>query len=228
MKLLLWDIDGTILRAYGMGMESMQQAGRDIFGDAFSFEGVLTAGGVDHMLYDEACQRVGIDDHLPHHDRFRERYIQHLSAAMDAEPDRLAVMPGIVALLDTLKQRDDIVLGMVTGNYRNAARAKLTRVGIDIDQFIIASFSESGPDRPSLVRAALDAFHDRYNEPIDPAHVFIIGDTPRDVQCAKANDCVCIGVGTGQFTAEELKEAGADLALADLADPTPLLDLIGR
>lgn len=226
MKLLLWDIDGTLLLTDGLGMQSMQRAGRDVLGQDFCFEGIVTAGGVDHMLYDQAARQSGFDDHLPHHDRFRQRYIEHLSSALDTEPHRLTVMPGIPALLDSLSTRNDIVMGMVTGNYGDAARAKMTRAGIDPNIFIITSFSESGPDRPGLVNAALNAFHERYNEPIDPAHAVIIGDTPRDVHCAKENGCTSFGVGTGRYTRDELIEAGADVAVDDLSDPTPLLQLI--
>ncbi len=228
MKLLLWDIDGTLLLTGGTGMGAMQHAGQQVLGPAFSFEGVVTSGGVDHQLYAEAAERSGLTDHAVHHERFRDCYVQQLERDLHANPHKLEVMPGVRELLPALVAHDGVVVGMVTGNYHRAAKVKLKLAQLDPSWFVVGAFSDHGPDRPSLVRHAIDDYHAQFGNGLQPHDVIVIGDTPRDVDCAKANGCRCLGVGTGRYTVDELRDAGADDAVEHLGDASALYAMIER
>jgi phosphoglycolate phosphatase-like HAD superfamily hydrolase len=120
-----------------------------------------------------------------------------------------------------LAEAGDLAIGLLTGNYRETGRLKLSRAGLDPDGFKPCIWGDQAKTRPGLVRLALDR-----SKALDPRKVIVIGDTPQDVNCAKVNDCQAVAVATGSFTLEELSDAGADLALSDLRDAGPLLRLI--
>ena len=88
--------------------------------------------------------------------------------------------------------------------------------------FPIHAFGDEAPDRPAMVRLALDRYAERAGCPIAPEHVIVIGDTPNDVSCAHANGCLCLAVATGLYSVEDLRQAGGDVVVPDLADPHPL------
>ena len=228
MKLLLWDIDGTLLLTAGTGMRAMQQAGQHVLGPAFSFEGITTSGGVDHLLYAQAAEQSGFDNHAQHHDSFRDHYVKQLEQDLRDNPHKLSVMPGIRSLLPDLVARDDVVVGMVTGNYHAAAKVKLKLARLDPDWFVVTAFSDHGPDRPSLVQHAINEYHTRFGNGLAPQDIIVIGDTPRDIHCAHANNCTALAVATGRYSVDQLQNAGADTAIQNFDDPTPLYEMINR
>lgn len=219
--IFLFDIDGTILTTDGAGMRAMNRAGRELFGDRFTFQGINAAGHLDTLMFLEAAGNFGLDSPGDHHDRFRERYLIELSQELKRHRHRIAAMPGVAQTLRHLHQRSDLVLGLVSGNYTRAASIKLQAVGIDPSIFQVAGLADDGPDRRSLVAIAMQ----RAGGDSSTHRVLVIGDTPRDVACAKANGCLAVGVATGPYSPDELRACGADLVLADLSDPWPLLAL---
>ena len=228
MALVLFDLDGTLLRSGGAGVRAMTRAGCHLFGPDFSLDGVVIAGGLDPILYDEAMRRVGVTDPGAQHEAFRELYLELLPEELAAHPERVRALPGIPRLLDLLDEHEDATTGLVTGNYRRAAPLKLTAAGIDPERFRVQVFGDDAPDRTAMVALALER-HGRGNgSSIDPADVVVVGDTPRDVQCARDNGCQSLAVATGGCSEEELFLAGADVTVPDLSDPAPLLHLIGH
>jgi phosphoglycolate phosphatase-like HAD superfamily hydrolase len=230
--LLLFDIDGTILLTGGAGMRAMAHAVRELFGREFTWEGIIPAGSLDPVIFAEALALNGLDDHPDHHESFQSRYLERLAHEIEQVREHVKVMPGIIDLLVALHQREqqrgDLVLGMLTGNYSAAAPIKLRAVGVEPDWFTLTAFGEEGRTRPDLVALAMQKYEQRFGEPIDPARVIVIGDTHRDVHCAKAHGCVAFAVLTSGRTREELIEAGADVVVEDLSDPGPLMALIDR
>lgn len=226
MKLLLFDIDGTLIRGYGAGSRAMLRAGRELFGEAFSLDGVMIGGGLDPLIYAQAVARLGIDDPAAQHDSFRERYLQEMRHEFAHAAQRPHVLPGVHELLAQLVQRDDVLLGLVTGNYRAAVPIKFAAVGLSPETFVVGAFGDCGPTRPDLVRVALERAQVHAGRRFEPAQTFVIGDTPRDVDCALHHGCVCLGVATGGHTAEELRRAGAHHVAADLSDASVLLSLL--
>lgn len=222
MKLLLFDVDGTILLTNRAGIRSMEQAGRELFGERFDLSQVSVAGALDPLIYAEATRLAGIDNAATMHDAFRDRYLEILQASLDANGGKTVLLPGIGAVVETLRNHETVSLGVVTGNYTAVVPIKLRAVGLDPAWFPFSAFGDEGPDRPSLVRIALERYQQRAGRPIAAADVIVIGDTPHDVTCAHANGCLCFAVATGMYTADDLRGAGADVVVSDLRDPAPL------
>lgn len=226
MKLLLFDIDGTILLTGGAGVRGMEEAGVMLFGERFSLQGISVSGGLDPLIYAEATAVAGIENAHTMHDRFRETYLRQLHHNLRQDADKVRLCPGIGQLIRDLRGHNGNTLGLVTGNYTGAVPIKLHAVGLDPEWFPIHGFGDEANDRPAMVRLAVERFAKRTGRPVNPRDVIIIGDTPHDVSCAHANGCVCLAVATGMFSVDQLKDAGADIVVADLSDPQPLWDLV--
>ncbi|MFI4861172.1 MAG: HAD family hydrolase [Phycisphaerales bacterium JB063] len=228
-SLLLFDIDGTLMITKGAGSRCLHRAGRKVFGEQFAWT-EITVGTLDPQIFAQLASHNGIGDTGEHLDRFRDTYLTELEAELGVIGDDIMRMPGITPLLDTLHARSgptgDLTLGLLTGNFKRAAHLKLTAAGFDLARFPVTAFAEDGQERNDLPRIAMDRALAHTGEAIDPARVFIIGDTPRDIACAHANGCVAVAVATGRYTVEQLHDAGGDLVLDSLADPAPLLDLL--
>jgi len=230
--LLLFDVDMTLLYSDGAGMAAMSAAARRLFGDDFSWEGADAAGALDPALLSEALAVNHLPDGPDQHKRFHDAYIRQLPVEIAARRERITAKPGVLALLKQLRQRAseqrDVVLGLLTGNYGRAAAIKLAAVGIDVDWFELQAFGDHAADRPALVKVAMDRYEQHHGQTISPHDVIIIGDTLRDIAAAKAHRCRCLAVATGRFTTDQLREAGADVVVEDLADPQPLLAMIDQ
>jgi len=228
--LLLFDIDGTLLKTAGAGMRAMDHVARKLFGNAFHWEGISAGGRLDPHIFADALQLNGLPDESDHHETFHQHYIPALAAEIESVADRVEVLPGMHELVTMLRDRqraaDDVALGMVTGNYAAAAPLKLRAAGYDPSWFEVGAYGDDAADRPGLVSLAMRRYHERYGATVNPNDVIVIGDTPHDVDCALANGCRVLAVCTGSAPREALKEAGATMVVDDLADPTPLLRMI--
>ena len=231
--LLLFDIDQTLLDTAGAGRRAMQQVAAELFGAALSFDGVSFSGKLDPVIFTEAATRCGLDDIAGGEQRFRQRYVRELALELQRGEANVRALPGVLDLLEALgdgqaRAVDGArrVLGLLTGNYAAAVPLKLRAVDIEPEWFAITAFGDEAPTRPDLVRLAMERFA-RQCGPVDPQRVIVIGDTPKDVHCAKENGCVAFAVATGEFTADQLRQSGADVAVNDLRDPAPLFELLG-
>jgi len=226
MQTVLFDLDGTLMLTGGAGVRGMNRAGRDLFGDRFSIDGVPLAGSLDPVIYRQAAERCGITGHQDVHGQFRERYLQTLAEELAATPEHTVCLPGVLALLTALAERPEFVVGMVTGNYRAAAPLKLTAGGIAPAQFRVAAFGDEASTRPDLVALAMRRHTELIGHAARAQDFVVVGDTPRDVECAHANGIPCLAVATGVYSAAQLREAGADVVAEDLADPSPLWTML--
>jgi phosphoglycolate phosphatase-like HAD superfamily hydrolase len=215
--LVLFDIDGTLLLTEGCGVASMTGAGRELFGPHFTFDGVDVSGRLDTLIWRDLCARNGVEDTQENHARFRGRYGQLLAENLRRDPLARA-LPGVGPLLRSLRQREDVVLGLLTGNYPETGRLKVAAAGIDPDQFLVAAWGIDGSSRRQLPPVAMRRHRELIGREIAPELVVIIGDTPHDVDCARHNGCRVIGVGTGRFDASALRACGAHLAVESLED----------
>jgi phosphoglycolate phosphatase len=204
----------------------MLRAGRALHGEGFSLDGIMIGGGMDPVIFAAAVERLGVLESHLHHDAFRELYLQELAHEFATAELRPYLLPGVEALLATLAARSDVVVGLVTGNYRAAVPIKFAAVGLEPSQFVIGAFGDCGPTRPDLVRIARERAHAHAGRLIEAERTIVIGDTPRDVECALHHGCVCLAVQTGYHSEDELRRAGAQHVAADLRDPDVLLSLL--
>jgi phosphoglycolate phosphatase-like HAD superfamily hydrolase len=230
--LLLWDIDGTLLLTDGAGMRGMARAGRKLYGDSFRWDGVRASGRLDPVIFEDALTRNGLVGSDDMHRLFHDTYLLELEAELSLVGKAARTMPGvkeaIATLLERSASRNDVVQGLVTGNYARAAPLKLRACGLDPAWFEINAFGDEGKTRPDLVALAMKRCAARFGHAPDPRDVIVIGDTPLDVDCAHAHGCVALAVATGMHDIDELRATGADVVVQDLSDPTPLFALLDR
>lgn len=211
-RLLLFDVDNTLLWSGGAGSLAMGLAFHDLFGIDDGFKGVEFSGRTDRYILAEALRQHGIDgDYTEHQARFTERYFAYLPQALRERQGKL--MPGFPMLLEELSRRPGVRLGLATGNFSQAARLKLAHFGID-RYLSDGGFGEESEERPAVVRRALE----RLGDGLSPREAMVIGDTPHDVSSAKACGAVAVGVATGRDSVDELRRCGADLVFEDFSD----------
>jgi len=226
--LLLFDIDGTLLLTEGAGKRAMHTAARRIFGENFSFEGVSFGGRLDPLIFADAARNNGLEPDDADHQRFRDAYLAELDAVLNNGERPTRALPGIHDLLHELRRRvgvgDPVTLGLLSGNYRTAMPIKLHAAEIDPDWFTLTALGDEADSRPGLVELALGRYQQAHGAAADPERVIVIGDTPHDIDCAKAHHCVAFAVATGNCPRGQLEAAGADIVVDDLSDPSALLD----
>jgi len=218
-KLVLFDIDGTLLWTDGAGR-------RAVFGALFERFGAIDPGDhrfdgkTDPQIVRELLRKTGVDDAEidAHLDRILERYYSLLRAELDGADHREHVFPGVHELLDELEGRDDVVLGLLTGNIEAGARAKLTAVGIPPQRFVVGAFGSDHHDRPELPEIARRRAERVLGHRVAGQDVVVIGDTPADVACGVGIGARAIGVATGRYSVEELRACDAAAVFPDLSD----------
>jgi len=225
--LVLFDIDGTLLRTEGAGVASMLRAFAALHGDrGFSFEGLEIAGALDGLLFGRMMATHGLPADEAAHARFRETYRADLDRTL--APDRVRQMPGAAALARRLGELG-VATGLLTGNYRETAHIKIARAGYDLAHFPFGAFGVDGPSRRHLTPVAIARASEHHGRAFAPARVTVIGDTPLDVDCAKAHDCRALAVATGPYGVDALAATGADLTVRDLSDTDAILNwILGR
>ncbi len=220
-NLVLFDIDGTLLRTEGVGIGAMLRAFTTLHGDrGFSFAGVEIAGALDGLLFRRVMEAHGLPHHDEAHGRFRETYRSELDRALT--PEKIRQMPGAAKLATELGARGAAV-GLLTGNYEETALIKIRAAGYDHTLFPFGAFGADGPSRRHLTPVAIARATAHHGRTFEATRVTIIGDTPLDVDCAKAHGCRALAVATGPYSTAQLRDAGADLAVEDLSDTTELL-----
>ncbi len=221
-NLVLFDIDGTLLRTEGVGVAAMLRAFTRLHGDrGFSFEGVEIAGALDGLLFARMMARHGLPADAAAHAEFQRVYGDELSRALTPSVTRR--MAGTVELLAAL-HGSGAAVGLLTGNYEHTAHLKIAVAGFERAHFPFGAFGADGPSRRHLTPVAIERATAHLGRAFDPSRVTIIGDTPHDIDCAKAHGCRAIGVGTGPYSPQRLHEVGADLAVADLSDTARVLE----
>ncbi len=227
MTLLLFDVDGTLVLTGGAGVRAMSRAFEEMFGVANGFTGVPMPGRMDPGILADGLRAHGIsasDDDLA---RYRERYFTLLIDEMRAPtppvpgvpPTRRynGALPGVRALLDALSARDDVFLALLTGNYARGARLKLEHFDL-WRYFDCGAFGDDAAERHELVPIAIARARHAGCPEVEPRNVVVIGDTTRDIACARDAGVRCLAVATGGDDLETLRAAGPDALFATLED----------
>jgi phosphoglycolate phosphatase-like HAD superfamily hydrolase len=236
-KLVLFDIDGTLVLTGGAGIRAMNRACEELVGHRQALANVPVAGRTDRIILTDVLRQAGQspDDGLL--DRLRDRYVEYLREEIE-RPGRTqnfeslgarggvkAIMPGIRELLDALARRDDVFLGLLTGNFHAGARIKLEHFDL-WRYFRCGAFGDDSADRNDLVPFAVRRAQECGVPELAPEHILVVGDTPHDIACARAVGAVPVAVATGGFTAEQLRDHGADIVFQDLSRPEEFLKLL--
>jgi phosphoglycolate phosphatase-like HAD superfamily hydrolase len=237
MKLILFDIDGTLVLTGGAGLRAMNRACAELVGHADALSGIPVAGRTDRIILADVVARMNrvLDDELLA--VLRDRYLgllreEILAPGVMPTAEYLgprggikAVMPGIRELLDALLRRPDVFLGLLTGNFEEGARTKLEHFDL-WRYFRCGAYGDDAEDRNALVPIALERAR-RNGLPATPGdQIFVIGDTPHDIACARAAGAVPVGVATGGFTVDQLRACGADIVFKDLGNHDAFLELL--
>ena len=206
----------------------MNRAFHDVFGIPDAFKGVDLAGRTDTSIVGDAFARQRMDVDADSTARFRERYLVCLQEEVPMPGTGKRVLPGITPLLDALEPDDRHFLALLTGNYADAAAVKLTHFDL-WRYFKCGAFGEDHGDRNHLVPVAMHRARACGLPPhVEAMHTVVIGDTPRDIACAHAHGARCMAVATGDYSAETLRQAGADVVFDDLRDTGAVLQALAR
>ncbi len=205
-RLLLFDLDGTLILSGGAGSRAMDRAFEELFGVQNAARHVIPDGKTDLQILREIYWKtlgVDADPHLP---ALREAYLRYLAEEVPKSPG-YRVLPGVRKTLHELARREDVVLGLATGNLEEGARIKLSRTDL-WPLFAGGGFGSDAEDRVQILWAAYWKLRDR--GPF--AEVWIVGDTPRDIWAARRAGYRVAVVPTGHFSLEELEVWAPDAA----------------
>ncbi len=220
-RLVLFDIDGTLLLSGGAGRRAIVAALADETGrDPVGAERVRFDGKTDPQIVVELLEAAG---HPPPHEsdrigRVLDRYLFRLAADLAKNAHRATVMPGVRDLLDRLERDDRLVLGLLTGNITGGAEIKLKSVDLEPGRFRVGAYGSDHAVRAELPLIAVQRAMPFFGRAPHGEEVVIIGDTPADITCGRSVNARAVGVGTGSFRPAELLAAGAAAAFDDLSD----------
>lgn len=219
MLICLFDIDGTLLASGGAGKAALEGALRDQFGVAHCKQ-IPYSGRTDRAIVRDLFHHHGIEETPDNLRGLLAAYLARLPECLRRHNGR--VLPGIQELLQALSGRANVAVGLLTGNVRAGARAKLSHFGL-FEQFAFGGFGDHHFERDDVAREALDAVREAVGGHIQGEHIWVIGDTPMDVSCARAIGANVAAVATGTHPRAELAACRPDIVLDDLSDFRKLL-----
>ena len=227
MKLVLFDIDGTILWSDGAGRRAMTSALTEVFGTAgptdYRYDGKTDPQIVrDLMRFAGHCDE-DIDTRMP---RLLASYLAGLSPELANGQCQPRLLPGVPELLDAIESRGHMVLGLLTGNTRDGAALKLRAAGIDPGRFRVGAFGSDHAHRPELPAIAVRRAREALGLDIPGDSVFVIGDTPADIECGRSVGARAIAVATGRYSVEELASHAPLAVFHDLTDTAAVIRVI--
>jgi phosphoglycolate phosphatase-like HAD superfamily hydrolase len=220
MRIILFDIDGTLVRTGGAGKAAMEAALCEEFGARLSGEEIPYSGRTDRAIAHDLLAGHDLAPTPANVTRLIAGYLARLPAALSRVAGN--VCPGIGDLLGVLRGRPDVVLGLLTGNVRRGAEAKLSHYGL-WHHFVCGGFGDDHHDRDDVARSAVRSVRQHVGRDVDPSQVWVIGDTPLDVSCARAVGARAVAVATGWHSADDLLACRPDFLFHDLSDYPRLL-----
>jgi phosphoglycolate phosphatase-like HAD superfamily hydrolase len=227
MRIVLFDIDGTLLRSGGVGRIAMEGALTTVFGSPGKSE-YRYDGKTDKQIVRDLMRREGfsddeIDAQMP---VLLEEYVSGLTRELASGNRNVLLLEGVSELLDALDREEKVVVGLLTGNIQQGARAKLTAAGIDPARFRVNAFGSDHELRPELPAVAQRRASELLGIDIKGNRVIVVGDTPADIQCGEAIGARAIGVATGRYSVEQLAAYQPYAVFESLADTDAVLSSI--
>ncbi|MGH9154281.1 MAG: HAD family hydrolase [Acidimicrobiales bacterium] len=226
---MLWDVDGTLLTTSGIAQRAFDLAAAHVLGRPAGDHAVRMSGKTDPGIALEILAFAGLEVDEAHQrvPEVLERLEWELAAAADLVGSEGRVHPGVRTLLSRLHAERSVLQSVLTGNTRANATVKVA--AFDLDRWLdleVGAYGSDHHDREMLVPLAMERAERYRGRRFEPAQVWVVGDTPRDLACARAAGARCILVATGRSGFHQLLEAGADHTLADLTDADAVTDLL--
>jgi phosphoglycolate phosphatase-like HAD superfamily hydrolase len=216
-KLVLFDIDGTLVRVRGISRQSLIDALREVFGTEGSAATHNFAGKLDSVIIKEVMRMAGLSDEEVQKgfQEAKRRYIQNFKE--HAQREHIEVMVGIYELVGKLARQESVVLALLTGNFEESGRHKLALPELN-DYFSFGAFADDADTRNALPAIAVQRAFERTGIRFTGKDVVIIGDTEHDVNCAKVLNSKCIAVATGHYTVSQLQAFNPDYTFENFAN----------
>ena len=219
-RILLFDIDGTLVSTGGAGAVAWMRAFEDLYGVPADIGQYTDAGMTDPDVGAKTFEAVIGREPTPQElAQLVQRRLEHLPEAV-AESEGYRVLPGVPERLRQLS-RDGHLLGLITGNGDGAAHIKLARGDLN-RWFTFGAYASAGVDRAGIVRRAVERGEAMFGRDVPNTQIYVVGDTPLDISAAHAVGCTAIAVATGRYDSAALREAGADSVVETMEEPLPL------
>ncbi len=217
-RVVLFDVDGTLITARGAGRSALGRALEETFGargpiETYDFRGKTDPRIIRDLMLAAGVAEARIQALMP---ACLAAYAVALAEAV-GDGSRVQTLPGVAELVRALGARGDLLLGLLTGNVETGARLKLGPTGL-WPYFRVGAYGSDDPDRTRLPAIAAARVERLTGAPVSMAQLTIIGDTPLDVECARACGAVAVAVATGQHGFDELRACGPDLIFRDFGD----------
>jgi phosphoglycolate phosphatase len=224
-RLVLFDIDGTLLSASGVSGRTLGEALREVFGETGPIAQYDFSGRTDPQIVRDLLEAAGRDPDEVRALRPRalERYAELLRERL--RPEHVTAKPGVVELVEALASRPGVSLGLLTGNLEPCARLKLEPLGVN-PRFPFGAYGSDHEDRNCLAAVAVDRAHAHTGRRFEGREVVVIGDSVHDVLCSRPVGARSLAVATGRTSRERLAAEGPDLLLDDLADTAAVVRAI--
>jgi phosphoglycolate phosphatase-like HAD superfamily hydrolase len=223
-RLLLWDIDGTLISTGAAGHRAIALATAERFGGSGDLEGVEIAGRTDISIAHQILAKYGEPLTEENMKSFLDLYLELLADELPRSQGR--VMPGVLELLQRAEDRPDTILGLLTGNLRRGAQLKLEHYRL-WNFFALGAFADDHHDRNELGAFALTRVQERCGGEFPPGQVDVIGDTGHDITCGKAFGARTIAIATGSWPRERLAAYGPDFLFDDFSNVKEVISTLG-
>jgi phosphoglycolate phosphatase-like HAD superfamily hydrolase len=222
-KFVLFDIDGTLIGIDGAGSRSLNRALLELTGIPDGFKGINFAGKTDILIIKEGLSNLGLLEKKDLLQSLMDLYLIYLREELPKGTPHMKV--GVKRLLHSLRGREDIYLGILTGNVETGAMLKLRPFGLD-PFFPVGAFGSDSEDRNLLLPIAAQRLQKSESISVSYEHCVVVGDTPKDVECAQVHGASSIAVATGPYDSDELEETKADLVVQDLSNTERIVNWI--
>ncbi len=224
MALLLFDIDGTLLNTCGSGREAANMIFEKYFEVKNAFNSVPLMGRTDKFIWKEVCiiNKIPLKEYEKRKNIILREYYKQLKKVLSSKKEAF-IYPGIKKIL--METRTKHCLGLLTGNFKKSGMIKIAHFGLD-KYFPVGAFADDNENRNVIAHIAIKRAERYYRQKFKPQEIYIIGDTPFDIECAKTTGAISVAVATGGFKYEELKKYLPNYLFKSFANPELFLNII--
>jgi len=228
MRLVLFDIDGTLLLTGGVGQGSAKASLARVFGSPGRLDEFYPTGRTIEAIFVDTVLDAGFsrEDYQAKREDLYEDFFEEFASRLNRNEHQIRNLPGARMLVEEVSLQEDVVVGLTTGNLQRTAMLKLAEAGFDLSLFEVGAYGNETTYRPDLVRLAHARAEALTGQNILPSQTFVIGDTARDVNSAKVFGAVSIAVATGVTNTSEVAKSSPDHFLQNLEDTGAVLDIL--